>query len=208
MFDSGITAKELIEAIKEEADIALDIPDENYIQWLNSLEQLLYSEVIKEQKAFTHTLPDILPISLDEIDVSEGEAPLRYEDLHAVYVDDTQLIKSTVASGGIFPNTYYKDDNKLVFNVPYPKTVNNVPYPKTVKAVYFVRPALKTPENIDTAHVCVPVEFIELVKAKLRGEAYKLVNEDNLVAKYLNDYNVLLETFKLWITEKASNFGL
>lgn len=199
MFDSGITAKELITAIQNEADIALDIPDENYIQWLNSLEQLLYSEVIKEQKAFTHTLPDILPITLDEINVSEGEAPLRYEDLHAIYVDNTQLIQSTVASGDIFPNTYYKDDNKLAFNVPYPKKV---------KGVYFVRPLLKTLENIDTAHVMIPIEFIELAKAKLRGEAYKLVNEDNLAAKYLNDYNVLLETFKLWISEKASKFGL
>lgn len=199
MFDSGITAKELINAIKIEADIALDIPDENYIQWLNSLEQLLYSEVIKEQKAFTHTLPDILPISLDEIDVSEGEAPLRYEDLHAIYVDNTQLIQSTVASGDIFPNTYYKNNNKLAFNVPYPKTV---------KGVYFVRPALKTLENMEQAHVMIPIEFIELAKAKLRGEAYKLVNEDNHAAKNLNDYNVLLETFKLWITEKASNFGL
>ena len=199
MFDSGMTAKELINAIQNEADIALDIPDENYIQWLNSLEQLLYSEVIKEQKAFTHTLPDILPISLNEIDVSEGEAPLRYEDLHAIYVDNTQLIQSTVASGDIFPNTYYKDDNKLAFNVPHPKTV---------KGVYFVRPALKTPENIDTAHVMIPVEFIELAKAKLRGEAYKLVNEDNPAAKYLNDYNVLLETFKAWIAEKSPNFGM
>ena len=199
MFDSGITAKELITAIQNEADIALDIPDENYIQWLNSLEQLLYSEIIKEQKAFTHTLPDILPISLDEIGVSENEAPLRYEDLYAIYVDDTQLIQSTVASGDIFPNTYYKDNNNLAFNVPHPKTV---------KGVYFVRPLLKSVENMDQAHVMIPIEFIELAKAKLRGEAYKLVNEDNLAAKYLNDYNVLLETFKLWISEKASKFGL
>lgn len=199
MFDSGITAKELIDAIKSEADIALDIPNENYIQWINGLEQLLYSEVIQEQKEFTHTLPDILPISLNEIEVSENESSLRFEDLHAVYVDDTQLIKSTVASGDVFPNTYYKDNNKLTLNIPYPKTI---------KGVYIVRPALKTPDNIDTTHVMFPVEFIDLVKAKLRGEAYKLANEDNLAAKWLNDYNVLLENFKTWVSGKKAKFGL
>ena len=52
MFDSGTTAKELIEAIQNEADIAPDIPEDSYIQWLNSVEQLLYSEVIKEQKKY------------------------------------------------------------------------------------------------------------------------------------------------------------
>ena len=54
----------------------------------------------------------------------------------------------------------------------------------------------------------VPVEFIDLVKAKLRGEAYKLVNEGEIAAMWLNDYNILLETFKAWISEKAPNFGM
>ena len=54
----------------------------------------------------------------------------------------------------------------------------------------------------------IPLEFIDLVKAKLRGEAYKLVNEDGIASKWLNDYNILLETFKLWITSKSSNFGI
>ena len=54
----------------------------------------------------------------------------------------------------------------------------------------------------------LPVEFIDLVKAKLRGEAYKLANEDNHAAKWLNDYNTLLETFKAWIADKSANFGM
>ena len=54
----------------------------------------------------------------------------------------------------------------------------------------------------------LPPELIDLAKAKLRGEAYKLANEDGLAAKWLNDYNVLLETFKVWIQSKAPAFGI
>ena len=51
-------------------------------------------------------------------------------------------------------------------------------------------------EDGTPVNVMVPVEFIDLVKAKLRGEAY-VCQRGSLVAKWLNDYNVLLETFKV-----------
>lgn len=360
MFDSRITVEKLINEIQNEADIAPDIPTESYIQWLNSVEQLLYSEIINEQKkhnidptcAFaefanahpelklnlwplfdsqtsgdvtlsvsedgTYTLtttgadfttntgayfeklialpageymlsdnalpyggdvpstlmrtcirsadgehtvaaiksqdpPDagallaftgrmelrlcirvaqyanlgpngyvfqpqleagstrapefIPPISAAGIPViacsfpaSASEAQVRFEDVHAVYADDTQLIKSTLASGVIFPDTYFKDDNKLGLNL--------AKVPDNLTLIYKVRPALKTIDSISTTNVRVPVEFIGLVKAKLRGEAYKLANEDNIAAKWLNDYNIMLENFKTWIIGKSPEFGL
>ena len=54
MFDSGISVKDLIEELKTtEVDIALEIPNATYVSWLNSLQQLIYSEIIKEQKKKT-----------------------------------------------------------------------------------------------------------------------------------------------------------
>ena len=199
MFNSGITTREIIDQINAEADIALEIPDQSYIDWLNALEQLLYSEIIKEQKKFKCSLPELSPIALDDIDVSTEESPVRFEDIHAIYADDTQLTKSTVASGEIFPNTFYKIDNKLAYNIRHHKEI---------EGVYHVRPKLKTRENTESTYVMLPIEFIDLAKAKLRGEAYKLANEDSLAAKWLNDYNILLETFKAWIAEKSSTFGM
>lgn len=198
MFNSGISVKELIDELISEVDIALDIPNATYISWLNSLQQLIYTEIIKEQrKKAVETNNDNL-IDLSLIDTGTGENRLYFEDIHAVYAGKTQLKKSTVASGFILSDTYYKENNNIGYNTK--KT------PLTI--IYFVKPALVTKENYEKAEVMFPIEFIDLARAKLRGEAYKLANEDNLAAKWLNDYNILLENFKAWIAEKAPDFGL
>lgn len=203
MFNSGIKAKDLIAQIVDEADVAYPISNQNYIQWLNALEQLLYTEVIQEQGEIEFTGDFNLPIAIDTLDVPDGENAVRFEDIHAMYADKTQLIESTVASGVIFPDTYYKIQNNIGLNL------KNTP--EKLKIIYYVRPALKTvdtSDNISEENVMLPVEFIDLAKSKLRGEAYKLANEDSIAAKWLNDYNVLLETFKMWLSGKQSEFGM
>ena len=194
MFDSGISVKNLIEELNTEVDIALQIPNATYVQWLNSLQQLLYTEIIKEQRKIDIKPAPSSPFSLSLLNVPNT----RFEDIYTIYADKTQLIKSTVASGVIFPNTFYKQNDNVGYHT------KNVPSEMTI--VYFVKPAL-IKEN-DNSNVMVPIEFIDLVKAKLRGEAYKLANEGELSAMWLNDYNILLETFKAWIAEKSPNFGM
>lgn len=208
MFDSGISVKNLIEELKNtEVDIALEIPDKTYVSWLNAVQQLLYTEIIKEQKKVTLNATILNnPFSIESLKthIETGENTPRFEDIHAMYADGTQLIKSTLASGVIFHNTFYKENNGIGYHTRF---LN----PLEFTIVYIVKPALvECTENgeIIDANVMVPVEFIDIVKAKLRGEAYKLANEDSIAAKWLNDYNILLETFKAWITEKSSNFGL
>ena len=135
MFDSGVKAKSLIDSIKFEADIALPIASSTYLEWLSALEQLIYSEIIREQKAVTLNGTHDIPIDLSEIQSGEFEAPVRYEDIYTVYADEEQLIQSTVTSGVIFRDTWYKTENNLGLNLS--KT------PETIKIIYFVRPAIK-----------------------------------------------------------------
>ncbi len=200
MFDSGIKASALIEQIENEADIAIPITKESYISWLNSLEQLLYTEIIQEQGKIELGGVNSTVININALNAPAGENAVRFEDIHAVYADRTQLIKSTVASGVIFPDTYYKTGNDIGVNLKNE--------PETIKIIYFVKPELKTLSNISAKNVMLPVEFIDLAKAKLRGEAYKVANEMELSAVWINDYNVLLETFKEWLAEKQPKFGI
>lgn len=198
MFDSGIKVADLIEEIKNEADIAIPISDASYVGWLNALEQLIYSEIIKEQ-AKVLVVPEAHTVELSTIDVPEGLDSIRFEDIYAVYSGGLQLKFSTLTSGVIFPKTYYKSENNLGLSGDVSGEI---------KVIYTVRPSIKTVDGIEDDVVMLPPEFIDLAKAKLRGEAYKLANEDILAAKWLNDYNVLLETFKAWVQSKAPAFGI
>ena len=196
MFDSGKSVNELITELKDEVDIALEIPDATYIGWLNRLEQFCYSEIIKEQREITVSNPTT-PVSLSDLTASEAESPIRFEDIYAVYADGVQLMKTTLASGQIFPDTFYKHNDKLGFNSPF--------MTRELKIIYFARPKIKASA---TGNVMFPVEFMDLVKAKMRGEAYKLANEDEQAGKWLNDYNVELENLKAWCNNRASQFGV
>lgn len=200
MFDSGIKAAALIEQIENEADIAIPIAKESFVSWLNALEQLLYTELIQEQGKIELDGVNGSVIGIDTLNVPNGENAVRFEDIHTIYADQTQLIESTAASGVIFPDTFYKIGVDIGLNLKK--------QPERVTIIYFVKPELKTTDNISTKNVMIPVEFIDLAKAKLRGEAYKVANEMELSAMWLNDYNVLLETFKAWLSGKQPEFGM
>ena len=197
MFNSKIKASELIEGIKDEADIEYPIPDETWLILLNEVEQKLYSEIIKEQKKAELQYSEDGVYNMAEIPVSEDEDEVLTDDICYVFSGNMQLIKSTVASGVIFPDTWYINGNNLCARPENPA--------ENIVLIYNVRPKLKTKDYDGT--VRVPYHFLDLIRSKLRGEGYKLANEDVLAAKWLNDYNVLLENFKAYVQSRKANFG-
>lgn len=204
MFWSDITYEKLIDEVKSEVDIAVEINDEIYMRWLNTLITFLYTEIIKEQTTIVLEPAPTRPFTVTVKDYDYELKKLNFEDIVTIYADDIQLIKSTAASGAIFQNTFYKEHELWADTYDYKIGYNTKTKPNKLTIVYYIRPLVNYPDGF----VELPNEFIDLAKSKLRGEAYKLANEDALAAKWLNDYNTLLETFKVWIAEKSSKFGL
>lgn len=201
MFDSVITAKEFIDNLKSEVDVALDISDMSYLGWLNTAEQFIYGSVIKEEGVYTaeNTENISLPIKL------EGENNISQADVVTVYAKfplnkRVQLMHVTTANGPTFKDVYFVKGDKLCIKPSFPCTEADI--------IYIRRPIIKSISNWETEKVKMPVEYIDLIAAKLRGEAYKLANEDSIAAKWFNDYNALLQDFNAWCSMKRANVGM
>lgn len=212
MFDSGIAAKDLIAGIKTETDVALPIPNAMYVMWLNELEQMLYGGVIREQgmaeKTFIRLLVDPkiteerLKFTEEPLAATDKRNAIRFEDITAVYADDLQLIKTTRVGAQAFIECYYKLDGALGVNC-YDSTMS-------IKIFFYERPPLKTvngEDEIQAGNVMVPIEFIEMVKSKLRAEAYMIENEYVHAGNQISLYNQQLDMFKSWLQTVSPKFG-
>ena len=179
MYDSKVIAKNVIDDVIAEADIALSIPVTTYLRWLNELEQNLYGAIVRGQKRETVT-------------GANGEIPVTCDpaDIISIYHEGDALAKTTSELLSLMANSNFYAINGTKVESLY----GDVEYD-----VYCIeRPEIKTEQNYSTETVKLPVEFLELAYSKLRGEGYKLANEDGLAAKWLNDYNALLSDFVIW----------
>lgn len=200
MFDSGVTAAQLSERLQNEIDIAYPIPSQAFAAWINAVEQLLYTEIIQEQGSIMTTGPFEDGIILQNLVHSVERDGVRFSDILMVYADGKELKKTTLNNQRFFTNVYYFNKDRLF--------VNTVPQANEIEIIYLIRPKLKTESSLLTDRIMVPPEFLELVMSKIRAEAYKSVNEDAVAAKWMNDYNILLENFKVWMMQKKPNFGI
>lgn len=208
MFDSGITGEKLVKQVRSEADISFPIPDDSFYRWITSVEQLLYSELIQERKMVTLDCPTkgyaYGEFPLSDLVPDYGEADVEFRDIvkvYAVYGEKAiELSKTDVVSGFVFydKNLYWQNGDEVHYS-----TVDGYLCDKIV-VIYVVRPKVNTD---GTAHVMFPPEFVELVACKLRGEAYKLSNEDALSAKWMASYNTELDNFKTWMIGKNERYG-
>ncbi len=204
MYDSGITAKKFIDSVTDESDITIAIPDASWYRWLASVEQILYTEVFKEYDVIKIDVSDSseeVAVTLKDAVVASDCAALTFDDVIAVFMDYLELERSGETAALQYPEKplYYTDySGKLYARSPI--------YAEQMVIVYRKRPPVKTETNT-TAHVMVPVEWLDLVGAKLRGEAYKIANEDGLSAKWLNDYNTQLESLKVWANKRNERYG-
>lgn len=227
MYDSEITVKELIDEVKSEADIAPDIPDTAWLQWYNELIQLCYGEIIHDRVAVTcrelgstsgDTALDRYGLRYYQPDPASmlgmKNDYIRFDDIATVYYGSEELMKTTVPTGILFERMWFDVTNQLSAHRFEQDPADNIciiaikgKELEPLTAIVNVRPGIVTTGIWTITNVILPIEFVGMVKAKLRGEAYKLANEDNLAAKWLADYNNQIETFRYWCETKRARFG-
>lgn len=204
MYDSGITTKAFIDSVKAESDITIVIPDTSWYRWLSTVEQILYTEVFKEYDVVG---VDALQndgkasVALNTIPVADGcDTPL-FDDIIAVFADSVDLERAGELSAVQYPEKalYYADyKGNLCARIPFQT--------EQLVVVYRMRPKAKGTADGEK-HVMIPLEWLDMAGAKLRGEAYKIANEDGLSAKWLNDYNTQLESLKVWAAKRNERYG-
>lgn len=199
MYDSGILTADLISNVSGEADIIIDIGSDSWYRWINAVEQFVYTEIF--EKFAKKTLDFSEKIKLDEeISTVEGSAVPIFDDIIKVYADETELDRSGVISRFVFIDKplYYDDQMGNV-------AICGVENAENITVIYRVRPRLKS--NGDGSHINLPVEFVDMLAARMRAEAYKVANEGNLSAMWMADYNTQLETLKVWSAMRNKRYG-
>lgn len=191
MYDCGITAKAFIETVQGEADISAVIPEASWLRWINTVEQFLYAEILAEYVRVEIQYAEKIPLA----SIGEG---VTYDDIVSVYGDDVELDRAGVIAGTAVERPMYWTDYEG--NV----ILRPVDVPSQVFVVYRLRPTIK---KTGAETIRIPVEWLDLLAARMRGEAYKVANEDGLAGKWMNDYNMQLESFKIWAAKRNERYG-
>lgn len=204
MFASNMKVSELLEAVRNSTDISIDVTDGEMLVWLNAMEQMLYSELIKEQHLteIDGAAPDDI-ITFDSLARDEGEADIEERDIVVVAADNTELDRISGGVGVIWHSnerpSWYPVKTGIQLCLKY--------VPDTVYVAHVVRPEPYTVAAKETDDVRMVAEFVPMYLARLRGEMYKLANEQGLSAQWIGEYNTELENFKVWNASHDAHFG-
>lgn len=202
-----MTIKECVALLKEELDIANLYDDEIYLYYINELLQLLYSDIIRAENV-SECSSETAEFSLSDAPVSENERSISFESISRLYVNNRLLTKSSISRAGIFPDIFYKiPDEKLSEKISFSSDIAPV---YNLKIYYYFRPCIYTKNEEDTNgclnKIPLPYEWTGLLVSKVKGEICKLANEDSLSAKWLGEFNNLLENFKAWCENHNSTY--
>lgn len=200
MYNSGILTGKLIENITDEADITIPVDSDSWYRWINSVEQFVYTEIFNMHRAKTFDYTDDTINMSDSLGSDNGTAVPDFDDIIKVYADDTELDRAGVISAHVFTDKplYYTDySGNIMVNAGF--------VPEKITVIYRIRPALKYAD--EESYINLPIEFVDMLAARLRAEAYKLANDDAQGAKWMMDYNTQLETLKVWASMRNVRYG-
>ena len=199
IFNSNCKVNGYIDNIMNEANVISGVPKETFLRWYNELIEFLYSEIVQHERLKEFETSKEVPCF--PFNGRDDERDIKYENIRSVFAGTTQLSRSRPSQIGRIENIYYLDSNNILdFCVGYGNTEESY----ILKLFYNYIPKEVTEDS--DATIPLPSPFVEMVASKLRGELYKIVNDDELSAKWLNDFNNQLENFKIYVSERRKKF--
>ena len=215
MFDSGISAQSLIDELYNEIDLPYEFrtnEKNELVTSLNTIEKIIYKNIIRHVEMVQVSLVDN-SVSLVDINTAIGNSFENIDASDIVKCEEvisgktftrTTLDKFNAISGTyIFSNGYFSINPDKVFNTT--TQLYETPVVENIN-IYFVacppRKVITTINDVDTinGNVMIPYEFIPMIKSYIRGEQYKILNEDDIAQKWIADFNSQIENFKQFIS--------
>lgn len=198
MFSASLTVGDLIDEVIDSVGLYTAHDRSVYLDTFNECISRLYTELIREVHSISAT-PLSSQVILASLAPQVGAADLRGSDIVGVQAGKKPLrylppARFSLCSKNDCVYTLKGD----VLLLAYPTTLGN-----TVSIFYLIRPTVYSATQ-EGVRIPFPDEFLPLLRARLRGEGYRLANEDTLAAKWLGEYNTLLEEFRLWLASTTA----
>lgn len=204
MYDSKTKLSDLVDIVKGEVDIEPAISEGACARWVSSLEQQLYTDIVSFYRPFDVTLvteDDVSGFALSSIDTVTGEDEIRFDDIVKLYDNGHEAVKC-----GAIAAYQFEDEKSIYWQEGEMVRVSFTSGGDKAHIIARIRPAIKTKDDSSDT-VKVPYEWLDMVLAKIRGEAYKLAGDDAQAAKWLGDFNAQLESFKAWVSLRQRWYG-
>ena len=190
MFTSTTDVRTLLDETISEMGLYEEIPRATYRRVLNETIGRLYGELVREEREVLCS-PDIDgAVAISSVSLPSDNAPLREEDILGIH-KGSQVIHYLPPSRFHLVldedgNFYTVKDQSILFTPPFTG--------HGMRIIYLCRPKPYS-ESDEGRMLPIPDEYLSLLRAKLRGEIFKLANEDSLAAKWLGEYNAALPAF-------------
>ena len=159
MYKSGMTAGALFKILREDVDISLSVDDSLLLLWLDALQQMLYSEIIREQR-LTRIVGEGDAVLYTSLSCGVDESIPEARDIVGVFADNVEAQRVSGGIGRILHGerpSWYDGDSAICMMLPVPA--------REVQIAHVVRPLAATVDS----EVCVPPEFLPMVLSRLRG---------------------------------------
>lgn len=202
MFDSGYPASELIKDIESESNMISTVSHRAYCGWINMCEQPIYSDIICEERVSTADYSSEIPLCELDFDGFYEDMP-RASDIYKVFICENGVYTELEKTKPSRILSHLQDSYSYYIEKGIIKIFSGKSNPESVKVIRFARPIPKTvvgEKVIGT--IALPIQYLEMLKCRLRGEKYRLIGEDELCAKWISEYNSQIEDFKQYISER------